>query len=115
LPIDFQVVGVKRRLSSQVETVVFRIAQEGLNNIGRHAHATQAKLRLEFADAFVLLTVEDNGKGFVVDQVLGSHPERRAWGLLGVQERVALVGGKFNVESEPGRGTRLVVEVPVQG
>jgi signal transduction histidine kinase len=115
LSVDFQVVGVKRRLSSQVETVVFRIAQEGLNNIGRHAHATQAKLRLEFADAFVLLTVEDNGKGFVVDQVLGTHPERRAWGLLGVQERVALVGGKFKVESEPGRGTRLVVEVPVQG
>lgn len=115
LQVDFQVAGAKRRLASQIETVLFRIAQEGLNNVGRHAHATQARVRLEFAKAVVILTVEDNGKGFVVDQVLGVHPEKRAWGLLGVQERIGLVGGKFQVESEPGRGTKLMMEVPIQG
>ncbi len=114
LQVDFQVVGAKRRLSSQVETVLFRIAQEGLNNIGRHAHATRAIVRLEFADAKVLLAVEDDGRGFVVAQVLGAQPQRRAWGLLGVQERIELVGGKFKVESEPGRGTRLMVEIPIK-
>ena len=113
LQIDFQVVGAKRRLASQVETVLFRIAQEGVNNVGRHARATRATVRLEFADAKVMLAVEDNGRGFVVGQVLGAQPQRRAWGLLGVQERVELVGGKFKVEAEPGRGTRLMVEIPI--
>lgn len=114
MQIDFHVIGAKRRLPAQVETVLFRIAQEGLNNIGRHAHATQATLRLEFAETSVMLIVEDNGRGFVVDQVIGTHPERRAWGLLGMQERIVLVGGKFKVESEPGRGTKLMVEVPIE-
>lgn len=111
--VDIEVIGTKRRLPSGVETVVFRVAQEGLNNVGRHAHATCAMLRLEFATASVILTVEDNGRGFEVDQVLGGGPRRRAWGLLGVQERVELVGGKFNLESAPGQGTRLVVEIPM--
>lgn len=113
LQVDFQVVGVKRRLTSQVETVLFRIAQEGLNNIGRHARATRALVRLEFAATKVLLSVEDDGCGFAVEQILGAQPQRRAWGLLGVQERIELVGGKFNVESELGRGTRLRVEIPI--
>jgi len=115
LQVDFQVVGAKRRLASQVETVLFRIAQEGLNNIGRHALATRATVRLEFAEAKVSLAVEDDGRGFVVAQVLGAQPQRRAWGLLGIQERIELVGGKFTMESEPGRGTRLVVEIPIEG
>jgi len=113
LNIDFDVMGVKRRLPSQVETVLFRIAQESLNNIGRHAHATQVSVQLEFTEAMVILTVQDNGTGFIVDQLLGVNPERRAWGLLGMQERAGLVGGKFKIESEPGRGTKLMVQVPV--
>ena len=112
LQVDFEVVGTKRRLPSQVETVLFRIAQEGLNNVGRHAHASLALVRLEFIDPLVILTVEDNGRGFVVEQVIGT-PVKRAWGLLGVQERVELVGGKFRIDSSPGRGTRLIVEIPV--
>jgi signal transduction histidine kinase len=115
LQVDFRVVGVKRRLTPQVETVLFRIAQEGLNNVGRHARATRAVVRLEFAATKVLLSVEDDGCGFAVAQILGAQPQRRAWGLLGVQERIELVGGKFNVEAEPGRGTRLMVEIPIEG
>jgi len=107
------VIGAKRRLPSRVETVLFRIVQEALNNVGRHAHATRAKVQLEFADAAVVLTIEDDGRGFAVDQVLGVQPERRAWGLLGVQERVSLVGGKFKVDSAPGHGTKMTVEIPV--
>jgi len=115
IEVDFEVVGAKRRLPSRVETVLFRIAQEGLNNVRRHAHATRAIVRLEFADSVAMLSIEDDGRGFVVDQVLGAQSERRAWGLLGVQERVSLVGGKFKVDSAPGRGTRLTVEIPVEG
>ena len=113
MEINFQVSGTRRRLPSQVETVLFRIAQEGVSNIRRHAQASHASVRLEFADSVVTLTIADNGRGFVVDQVLGAHPERRAWGLLGVQERVELVGGKFAIDSAPGRGTKLTVEIPI--
>ena len=112
IKIDFQVTGVKRRLPAQVETVLFRIAQEALNNVGRHSHATRAIVQLEFAEAMLMLAVEDNGKGFDVAQVLGPNPARKSWGLLGVQERIELVGGKFEIESAPGRGTKMTVKVP---
>ncbi len=110
---EIQVIGAKRRLPSQVETVLFRIAQEALNNVGRHAHATRASVQLEFVDSTVVLRIMDDGCGFVVDQVLGARPVRRAWGLLGVQERVGLVGGQFKIQSTPGQGTELVVEIPI--
>ncbi len=110
---EIQVTGVKERLSPQVETVLFRIAQEALNNVVRHAHATRACVRLELKDHTVTLVVEDNGRGFVADEMLGSRNARRAWGLLGMQERVALVGGNFRIDSELGRGTRLTVEIPL--
>jgi signal transduction histidine kinase len=113
IQVDFQVIGTKRQLPARVATVLFRIAQEGLNNVARHAQATHAWVRLEFAPTAVTLTIEDDGRGFVVDQVLDIHGDRRAWGLLGVQERVALVGGKFTIDSAPGRGTKLTVEIPV--
>lgn len=113
LEVEFQVTGTRARLTPQVESVLFRIAQEGLNNLGRHARATRAHVRLEFVDAWVRLVVEDNGCGFNVNEVLNARAQRRAWGLLGIQERVELVGGKFRVESAPGQGTRLVVEIPL--
>jgi len=111
---EFESLGTKRRLPTQVETVLFRIAQEALNNVGRHARATHASVKLEFGADAVTLTVADDGAGFDVSKVMGKHTERRAWGLLGVQERVELVGGKFTLEAEPGRGTPLVVEIPVK-
>jgi signal transduction histidine kinase len=113
LAMNVEVIGAKRRLASQIETVLFRIAQEGLNNIARHARATRATVRLEFIDASVFLIIEDDGCGFSVDQVLGAHPTQRAWGLLGVQERVTLVGGKFKINSAPGQGTELIVQIPI--
>lgn len=111
--VEVQVVGNKRRLPAQIETVLFRIAQEALNNIARHAQATRVCILLNFIDGSALLSVEDNGKGFIVEKILGARSERRAWGLLGMQERLALVGGKFSIESSLGKGTQLTVEVPL--
>jgi signal transduction histidine kinase len=111
--VEIQVTGNKRRLPPQIETVLFRIAQEALNNVARHAHASRVCILLNFVDGSALLSIEDNGKGFVVEEILGTHSERRAWGLLGMQERLGLVGGKFNIESTPGKGTRLAVEIPL--
>jgi signal transduction histidine kinase len=111
--VDVQIFGVRRRLSPEVETVLFRIMQEGLNNIFRHSHATAANVQLEFTESHVVLTVQDNGRGFQVDAVMGKSTTRRAWGLLGMQERVALVGGKFRIESVIAQGTKFLVEIPI--
>ena len=112
--IDYNVSGRRRRLTSQIETVLYRIAQEALNNTVRHARATHAIIDLNFSDSAVVLTIEDNGKGFEPISVLKPQAQVRAWGLLGMQERVALVGGQSNIESSPGRGTRLVATIPLE-
>ncbi|MFQ6058799.1 MAG: histidine kinase [Anaerolineae bacterium] len=104
--------GCTERLPPQVETAIFRIAQEAMNNIVKHAQARSALLRLGIEDSQVALLVEDDGRGFDVEQVLHATEERRL-GLFGIEERVALLGGTFTIESQPGQGTRLRIQVPL--
>jgi two-component system sensor histidine kinase UhpB len=104
--------GCTERLSPQVETAIFRIAQEALNNIAKHAQARNARVSLGMKDSRLTLMIEDDGRGFDVDEVLRSTEERHL-GLFGIEERVALLGGTFNIESQPGHGTRLRVQVPL--
>jgi len=113
LPIAVQISGRKRRLPSQFETIIFRIAQEALTNVIKHARATSASVLLAFDETAITLQVQDNGIGFEPAQVLGARAQRPAWGLLGIQERVSLVGGTSQIESSPGRGTTLTVHIPV--
>jgi signal transduction histidine kinase len=112
--VEYNLSGHRRRLSSQIETVLYRIAQEALNNMVRHAHATHAIIDLNFGDNVVVLSIADNGRGFEPISVLKPQAQVRAWGLLGMQERVALVGGTCKIESAPGRGTRLLTEIPLE-
>ncbi len=114
IAVEFNLSGHRRRLRSQIETVLYRIAQEALNNTVRHAHATRATIDLNFGENAVTLTIGDNGRGFEPVSVLKPQAQVRAWGLLGMQERVALVGGTFEIESAPARGTRLVAEIPLE-
>jgi signal transduction histidine kinase len=107
------VAGSRRRLISQIETVLYRIAQEALNNAVRHAHAARVTIDLKFGERCVSLEIADNGVGFAPGAVLKAQAARRAWGLLGMQERVTLVGGKLEIHSAPGQGTRLTAEVPL--
>ncbi len=114
IEVEFNQVGHRRRLQSEIETVVYRIAQEALNNTVRHARATHATVELQFGEGSIALTVEDDGQGFSPVSVLKPQAQIRAWGLLGMQERVELVGGKLEIESAPGSGTRLVAEIPLE-
>jgi len=99
------------RLAPLAETALFRIAQEALTNVIKHAQATQVTINLEPDGRTVRLTVADNGLGF--DPAHLAVPEdHRGWGLLSVAERARAVGGYCCVESRPGRGTRVVAEVP---
>jgi len=101
------------RFSAPVETILFRIAQEGLSNVARHSQADHASVRLSCDLEQVYLTVEDDGVGFDPHDLILADDASHGWGLIGIQERVALIGGEFRVESTPGRGTRLRVALPV--
>jgi len=99
------------RLAPSSETTLFRIAQEALTNVIKHAHATQVTISLEPNDRTVRLTVADNGVGF--DPAHLAVPEsHRGWGLLSMAERARMEGGHCCIESRPGRGTRVVAEMP---
>lgn len=112
--VEFHVEGRRRRMRPEIETVLFRIAQEALTNIAKHASAGAATVGLAYADGSVQLTVRDDGRGFDPEEVLGGDSERRrAWGLLGIQERVALVGGTCQISSQPGTGTTIHVDIPL--
>lgn len=106
ISLDFHSGLDKLRLPAQVETAVFRIVQEALTNVLKHAQANRVSVMLEYRNDELLVIVEDNGRGFQLGK------ERDGLGLLGIHERVALVGGKLNIESEPGSGTTLVVRIP---
>jgi signal transduction histidine kinase len=108
--------GGKPELTSDVRAVVFRIAQEAINNIVRHANANRIDIQLDFTQDNIYLRVEDNGQGFNTDVVLNKKPGKpTAWGLLGMVERASLVGGTCNIFSHPGKGTLIEVNVPIIG
>jgi two-component system sensor histidine kinase UhpB len=97
-----------RDLPAHVQNALFRIAQEALNNIAKHAHATDASVSLFSNETTVRLAVSDDGVGFEPEE-LGQ--ERSSWGLLTMRERAESVGAEFAIESHPGEGTSVVVEV----
>lgn len=100
------------RLEPLVETTLYRIAQEALNNVSKHAGAATVDIMLERRDHYAVLIVEDDGRGFDPG---GAEAEvsGRGMGLIGMRERAALVGGTVEVESKPGDGTTIFVRVPV--
>jgi len=107
-----KVVGDKRRLAPDVELVLFRIVQEALNNVRRHARASQVITMAEFSEGRVRITVEDNGQGFEMPSRTDDLVAIGKLGLVGMHERAQLLGGTVSVQSELGEGTRVFVEVP---
>jgi two-component system sensor histidine kinase UhpB len=105
--------GKEVELSQEVRTVLYRIVQECLTNIIRHAKTDRAEVLTTYSDEEVCIRVEDNGCGFDVDAAL-NHNEYPCWGLLGMQERASLVGGRCLITSEPGAGTLVEVVVPLE-
>jgi len=102
----------QQRLPRAIETTVFRIAQEAVTNIARHAHAHNVSISLELVDGRVRLSVTDDGVGFDVSAAR-RDPTRRRLGITGMEERVTLLGGTLQITSRPGHGSAVVVEVPV--
>ena len=110
--IDFHSNGMlNQRLESQMESTIYRIVQEALNNVIKHANAQNVSIILEKRGNRLLVIVEDDGAGFDVEALLKTPAKNRRFGLLGMQERVALVGGSVNIESTPGIGTTVLVHI----
>ena len=112
IAIEATVTGSVPRFASEVELVLFRIAQEALRNVWKHAEASRAWVTLAYADDTTVLTVEDDGKGFEVPEKVEDLAALGRLGLVGMQERCRLIGCKFEVESEPGKGTKITVALP---
>jgi two-component system sensor histidine kinase UhpB len=110
LEVAINIQGKARRLDPIIETVLFRVAQEALHNVVRHAQVGRAQISLEYQPQEIILKVKDSGAGFNPVQ---SFVPPRGWGLAGMRERIESVGGQLNIESKPGSGTVVEVDVPV--
>lgn len=113
MEVHLEVVGQEKRLSPEVEIAVFRIVQEAVTNIASHAQAESAYISLEFKEKSVSIQVEDDGIGFDFSQGFSSASVGHGAGLLGMRERAELLGGTLTINTEPGGGTRVSVEIPV--
>lgn len=113
VPFDLHLTLDDRRLPAAVETTLYRVLQEALTNVLRHARATRVGVVLGFADQQVTMIVEDNGIGFDWNAAKSATPEAKRLGLLGIRERLSLVRGALEVELALGRGTTLFIRIPI--
>ena len=100
------------RLPEHIEVSLFRVIQEAVNNIGKHAHAKHAHVRLAQRDSKVSVVVADDGKGFNVDRAMDPGAHAKNVGLLGMRERIGLLNGTLEIRSQEGKGTEISIEVP---
>jgi PAS domain S-box-containing protein len=102
-----------RRLNPQVETTLYRVLQEAITNIARHANASRVAVLLEASEKEVSMIVEDNGRGFSAEETAPAGAPSKHLGLLGIRERLSLVSGGLEVESAPDRGCTLYIRAPL--
>jgi signal transduction histidine kinase len=110
LDVHVEIIGEERPVASPVKIALFRIAQEALTNVLKHAQAKTAQVTLTYGDKSVQVRVTDDGRGFDMDAA--GSAKRVSWGLKGMEERTSLLGGKFEVQSRPGEGTTVEVSIP---
>ena len=100
-------------ISNTLKTVVYRLTQEAMNNIAKHSQADLIRLSLKRMENEIQLVVKDNGMGFDLEKILSSEGSKRGLGLSSMRERTELSGGKFMIESTPGKGTTLKASWPL--
>jgi two-component system sensor histidine kinase DegS len=110
--VDLIVMGTDKRLAQPMEVTLFRIVQEALNNIHKHARTKTAQIKVEFLRDSVNAVIEDKGVGFDLEQVMGRIVERENYGLISLNERADLIGGNVKIITSPGKGTKILVKIP---
>jgi len=114
IEIELKILGKEQRLLPEMELILFRIVQEALTNAGKHAQATAAEVNLEFTDSRVAVTIRDNGKGFQLPETVGDLSHSGKLGLVGMHERVSLLSGTLDIQSQAGEGTVVKASVPLK-
>lgn len=111
--IDLVCFGLERKYDLPMEIAVFRLVQEAITNVRKHAGVNKALVKLEDTPTGLTIVIKDLGKGFDVDQVSESKPE--SYGIIGMKERAELLGGEIKIISSPGGGTQVIVEISTEG
>jgi two-component system sensor histidine kinase DegS len=106
--------GDEQRLSEEMELCLFRIAQEAMRNIVKHAAATKATIKLRYTANTIKLTISDNGVGFELPEVMGDLASKHKLGIISMQERSRLIEGKLYLRSRAGKGTTVIIEAPIK-
>lgn len=112
LKAELTLMGKERRLAAHTEVTVFRVVQELMNNAQQHAHPARIQVVLDMDGPMVTASVEDDGAGFDVDEVLASASQKRGIGIAGMKERVDMLGGSLDFDSAVGRGTKVTLKLP---
>ena len=113
IQVDFIAAGIDEAgLDYDTRIALYRLIQEGLININKHAAATLAVIRLVSSFPNIILRIEDNGQGFDVKKRQAAAVEEKRLGLSSMEERVFLLQGKMKIDSQPGQGTRVFIEIP---
>lgn len=105
--------GSNRHLSSDIEINIFRFVQEAINNVKRHSEANLVTVNLDFGLEIFKVSVEDNGRGFDIPEVIGKYAVDGKLGIVGMEERAKLIGGTFNIKSRKGKGTIVSIETKI--
>ncbi len=111
--ITLDVIGFEERAPLEIETALYRVIQEALTNVARHAQANEVRLRLEQQFKGVTVTIEDDGRGFDVEELQTTEAPLKGLGLAGMKERISLLGGRLDIHSKPGEGARIDIEIPL--
>lgn len=114
IKVDLKLDGEVEGLSNDMEVAIYRILQEALNNVRKHAHASKVGIWAQFARRYVRLTVQDNGQGFEVPEAITDFASDGNFGVMGLMERAQLFGGDVTIRSEPGQGTTIRIVMPRQ-
>ena len=113
LRIESEVMNIDGIFTPESEINLYRIVQESLNNILKHSDAATARISIRQTDGRVIIGIEDDGRGFDYRRAIGAEKSSSGFGLTGLRERARILGGEFRCDSAPGRGTRLLFEIPI--
>ncbi|MGB2868151.1 MAG: PAS domain S-box protein [Bacteroidota bacterium] len=111
--VQFHAHGLSKRLDPSIEIGLYRIAQEALNNVAKHAGATETTVQIIMQEERIRMTVEDNGKGIALRSQVARNPGREGMGLVSMRERASSFNGTLTIDSAPGKGTVVTVEIPL--
>lgn len=112
IPVQIEVNGEPRKLADEAELMLFRIIQEALSNVRKHSEATEALVLINFTGEQTKVNIRDNGRGFEIPSSISDLASTGNLGLVGIQERTQLLGGTFDIYSQPGQGTNLTIIIP---